>query len=283
MTPPDTATAVPDIAVTMHPGAGDTVLWIHGYTMDARIWAELWHLLPDWRHIGIDLPGHGRSPPLRPGTGLSALARPIASLARQQQARHLVGLSFGGMIALQVAIEDPDAFDTLVLGAPALAGGPQDRRAQACNLELVRLYNAHGPGPWLRDLWMTSPSEIFNGAARHPALWRRLHEIIGEHRWSELADCRMQKLTTHHQTPAELRRITADTLVLVGENDAEAFRRCAELIRRAVPNCRRVHLADTGHLTLLERAGTVRPLLERHFRRAAKGVAGLAKEERLWR
>jgi 2-succinyl-6-hydroxy-2,4-cyclohexadiene-1-carboxylate synthase len=259
-----------DMAAAVRPGEGEAVFWIHGYTMDSRIWGELWDLLPGWHHIGIDLPGHGHSPPLASGLDLSGLARRIGRFALEQQARHLVGLSFGGMIALQVAIEYPDAFATLVLGAPALAGGPQDRHAQVRNIELARLYRARGAGPWLRDLWMTPPPDIFAGAARQPALWQRLHDIIGGHAWTELADSRMQALTTQPQPAAALRRVAADALVLVGEEDAEAFRRCAELIRRAIPRCRRVHLAGTGHLTLLERAATVHALLDAHFRQATR-------------
>jgi pimeloyl-ACP methyl ester carboxylesterase len=30
-------------------GRGPAVLWIHGYTMDSSVWAELWERLPGWR------------------------------------------------------------------------------------------------------------------------------------------------------------------------------------------------------------------------------------------
>jgi 2-succinyl-6-hydroxy-2,4-cyclohexadiene-1-carboxylate synthase len=181
----------------------------------------------------------------------------------------VVGLSFGGMIALQVAIEHPDAFASLVLGAPALGGGPQDQHAQVRNLELSRMYRTLGSGPWLRDLWMTSPPKIFAGASKHPELWHRLRDIVGEHRWSELADSRMRPLTGYHQSLDDMRRVTAATLIVVGDEDAEAFKRSAELIRRGIPKCRRVYLEQTGHLTLLERAATIHSLIDGHFRAAA--------------
>jgi pimeloyl-ACP methyl ester carboxylesterase len=250
------------------PGDGDRILWIHGYSLDSRIWHELWCRLDGWTHIGIDLPGHGHSAPAPPGVDLVPLARVIGRFAKDQNVRHLVGLSFGGMVALQVAIEFPDVFASMVLGAPALGGGPQDRRIQALNLELSRMYHALGHGPWLTDLWLTWPSDIFTGASKQPALWRRLREIAGEHAWTELADRRMQRLTSHRQDATELRRIRAASLVLVGDEDAAAFKRCAELIRRAIPACRRVYLEHTGHLTLLERAATVHSMIDAHLRAA---------------
>jgi 2-succinyl-6-hydroxy-2,4-cyclohexadiene-1-carboxylate synthase len=254
----------------IRPGAGERVLWIHGYSFDSRIWHELWDLLPAWHHLGIDLPGHGQSCPIPPRLGLEGLAKCVGRFAIEQNVRHLVGLSFGGMVALQVAIEYPDAFASLVLGAPALGGGPQDRHAQARNLELSQMYRARGPGPWLRDLWMTSPPDIFEGASKHPALWQRLRKLVGEHRWSELADSRMQALTTRRQAPEDLSKIRAATLVVIGDEDADAFKRCAELIKRAIADCRRVYLENTGHLTLLERAATIHPLLDAHFKESTR-------------
>jgi pimeloyl-ACP methyl ester carboxylesterase len=257
------------LAAMSRPGDGDHVLWIHGYTLDSRIWDELWGFLPNWHHLAIDLPGHGRSPGLPDGMDLHALAKAIGRFAVERKVEHLVGLSFGGMVALQVAIEYPDSFTSLVLGAPALGGGPQDRHAQARNLELSRMYQRQGCGPWLRDLWMTSPPKIFLGASKSPELWWRLHEIVGEHRWTELADARMGLLTGCRQSVDEMRRITAATLVFIGDEDADAFKRSAELIRRAIPHCRRVYLERTGHLTLLEQAENIHALIDDHFRRAA--------------
>jgi pimeloyl-ACP methyl ester carboxylesterase len=255
------------LALREQPGAGEAVLWLHGYTMDSRIWAEAWALLPGPRHLGLDLPGHGGSPPA-PALDLPALGRRVAEVARAEGARHLVGLSFGGMVALQAAIEAPDAFDTLTLGAPALGGGPQDRAVQARNLALGELHRERGPGPWLAELWMRPPSRIFAGAARDPALLARLAAIIAGHAWTELADGSVSRLALHPQA-AELARVAADTLVLIGEEDSEAFRRSAELIRRGVPRCRRVHLPATSHLTLLERAAALPALLDAQFRRPA--------------
>jgi pimeloyl-ACP methyl ester carboxylesterase len=259
-----------DLASSSRPSDGERVLWIHGYTMDSRIWDELWSYLPNWHHVAIDLPGHGRSPPLAAGTDLSDLGRLVGRFAVEQDIQHVVGLSFGGMIALQVTIEYPDAFASLVLGAPALGGGPQDRHAQARNLELMRMYSTRSVGPWLRDLWMTSPPNIFAGASKHPELWHRLRDIVGEHRWSELADSRMRALTSYCQSLNDLRRVTAAALILIGDEDAEAFKRSAELIRRHIPTCRRVYLEQTGHLTLLERAATIHPLIDDHFRAASR-------------
>src|SRR5262245_54097544 len=173
-----TVTLADGIAGRVAPGPGETVLWIHGYTLDSSIWEDLWHRLPNWRHVGLDLPGHGGSAPLQEGEDLPEIANRIGRLAVEQKARHLVGLSFGGMVALQAALQFPTFFVSMVLNSPGLGGGPQDTDAQICYVELATLYRERGYGPWLAERWLRSPPDIFTGAADHPALWTSLREVV---------------------------------------------------------------------------------------------------------
>jgi len=248
-------------------GAG--VLWLHGYTLDSSIWWPLWQALPGWRHIGLDLPGHGASDPIKPLESLPELARRIARFAIGEGVQHIVGLSLGGLIALQVAIEYTESFRSLTVCSPPLGGGPQDPQAATRNLELTRLFRERGAGPWMTELWMKWPPEIFKGAADHPVLWSQLQFLVDQHSWAELADSRMQHLTMYEQQLHELSRIRAATLVLVGENDMAAFKRCAELLRRAIEGCERLYWPGAGHLSLLEAAQSISGTLDAHLRRAS--------------
>ena len=109
------------------PGKLDAVLWIHGYTLNSAAWLPLWEKMPSWHHIGIDLPAHGGSRLIREGESLSSLASTVGRLALGRGVRHIVALSFGTMVATQTAIEYPDSFASVTLGAPALAGKGEPR------------------------------------------------------------------------------------------------------------------------------------------------------------
>ena len=102
-------------------GRGEGVLWLHPYTMDATVFGELWRRLPEWRHLAVDLPGHGASRGLVPGDGLAGLTQELGRFAEEEGVRHVVGLSFGTLVALQLAIAEPAAYASLVLSAPGLA------------------------------------------------------------------------------------------------------------------------------------------------------------------
>jgi 2-succinyl-6-hydroxy-2,4-cyclohexadiene-1-carboxylate synthase len=248
---------------------GQNVLWLHGYTMDGTIWDGLWERLPEWRHLGIDLPGHGGSRSLQEGDDLHSLAEKLGNDALVRGVRHLVGLSFGSLVTLEIAACFPDSFDRIVLAAPTFGGAPIDPAAQRLNQEMIRLFKAKGAGPWMTSLWMTSPTNIFTGAARHPAFWLQLEGLVNRHRWLELAGGQMQRLTALHHNQKRLACIQADVLVLVGEDDMPAFRRAAQILARWLPRCRVHYMAEAGHLCLLEQPDSAARLIAAHLRNEA--------------
>jgi pimeloyl-ACP methyl ester carboxylesterase len=254
-------------------GNGPGVLWVHGYTLDSTVWAPLWSKLPGWRHLGVDLPGHGRSRPLAHDERLSSLGAEIAAIARELGVRHLVGLSFGSMIALQAAIAAPSEFLTLTLAAPAIAGGPVDAAAEVRYVQLGELYREFGAGPHLTRLWMSSPPHIFTGARAHPALWEQLRGLVDQHPWSELASGAMQSLTTSVQESQDLQRIAADVLVLIGEHDMPAFRASAALVHRILPRVAVAEIPGAGHLCLLEEPEVCAARLDEHFATAPDTIS----------
>ncbi|MDI2130075.1 alpha/beta fold hydrolase [Yinghuangia seranimata] len=253
-----------DLHIRTH-GTGPAVLWIHGYTMDSSTWRPLWDLLPGHRHLGVDLPGHGASGPLAYGTTLPALAARLAELADDEDAVRVVALSFGSLAALQLAADHPDSVERLVLAAPTVAGAPPDLHAARRYRELELLYRMTGRSEAMTDLWMTSPPDIFRGTERHPALRAELRTVVNRHRWTELADGAMTFLTAHRHTDTDLGRITARTLVLVGDDDMPQFTANGQRLREVLPDCRLETVPEAGHLPLLERPGDVAPLLAAHL------------------
>jgi 3-oxoadipate enol-lactonase len=246
-------------------GEGPAVIWLHGYTMQSSLWSELWSLLPGWRHVGVDLPGHGGSPPLETGTTLPDLAADIARVATQHESSRMVALSFGTMVALQVAIDHPALIGQLVLAAPALAGGGSEPGADARYIELIRLYREGASGAELVDTWMRSPPDIFEGTQTRPVLRFRLRQTILRHRWTELATGAMAGLTRHPQTTEQLAALRTQLCVLVGDQDMPLTREVSIRLADTAPGAERVVLPGVGHLCLLEDPARAAPLIHQHL------------------
>ena len=246
-------------------GKGNKILWLHGYTLDSTIWQEIWAYLPGFGHIAIDLPGHGQSAPMEAGEDLVKLARRIGQFALDREIRHVVGLSFGATVALQIAIQFPQSFETYVLASPGLGGGPTDRAAQSRNLEIERLFQVRGFGRWIADLWVQSPPDIFTGAQRNRDLWESLFAVIESHKWLELESTTMRGMMNLVQPTHAIGRIESRMLLLVGDSDIPAFKRSAEIILRAARWATRVYVGDCGHLTLLEDPKSCARLIRAHL------------------
>lgn len=98
---------------------GQRILFIHGSPGHATEWEPyLEDRLPSQYRIAVDRPGFGQSQPPDPVPSIAQQARAIAPLLREGAI--VVGYSFGGPVALQLALDCPAQVAGLVLiGCPA--------------------------------------------------------------------------------------------------------------------------------------------------------------------
>jgi pimeloyl-ACP methyl ester carboxylesterase len=202
--------------------------------------------------MALTFPITALPPSMDPRTTLTDLGRVLADAASAHDIRHVVGLSFGTIVALELVMSRPQAFTTLTLGAPALAGGPVDHAVGARFKELMDLYKLRGAGPWMTELWMRCPPITFAYAS--DSLRARLVSVIDRHAWSELARPGTGILSMTRQTQ-DLHRLlhsTAKQLYIIGEHELPAFRRTAEILLKIRPDARFAELPGAGHLCLLQ-------------------------------
>jgi pimeloyl-ACP methyl ester carboxylesterase len=107
-------------------GSGPPLVLLHGVTLSAVVWAQLFKVLTGWRSLALDLPGHGLSDPTvyRPGRVREHARRMIDDvfdvLGIDRGA--VVGHSLGGMFALWYAATGAGRISDLVaVGDPAVA------------------------------------------------------------------------------------------------------------------------------------------------------------------
>jgi pimeloyl-ACP methyl ester carboxylesterase len=261
------------LAGRMSSGRGEGVLWIHGYALDSSSWSELWDLLPDFHHVALDLPGHGQSLPLPWRDDLPMLAGRLATLAREHGVRHLVGLSFGATLALQMAVEAPGAFATLVLGSPLPEQGAEGELFWTRYRELVTMYRMAGHGAHLRGRLMLVEPSPFEGVAGRPDLWRRLWDIVGRHGFWDLRDTALLRFDARRAPDESLRRIESSVLLVSGDQERAEARGHAERLARALPSCRSIQALGAGGHSLLEAPEFVAAAIAAHVRAGAGRMA----------
>ena len=134
---PAPALSAADLEVE-RPGAGPAVLFVHGSVVGAaRTWRHQLPLAERWSLILPNRPGFGASPPL-PRGDFAAEAPLFAELLGE--GAHLVGHSYGAVIALYAAALRPQAVRSLTVSEPGclrVAAGDERVDEQVANGELL--------------------------------------------------------------------------------------------------------------------------------------------------
>ena len=106
-------------------GDGVALVFVHGLGSSMHDWsAQLDHFAPHYRAIALDLRGHGDSDKPAGRYSMRLFAADLAGLLEMIDAApaHIVGLSLGGMVAFELAVNHPQLVRSLVIvnSAPAV-------------------------------------------------------------------------------------------------------------------------------------------------------------------
>lgn len=247
-------------------GTGDAVVFLHGLGGSCISWEpQLSELSARYRCVAWDLPGYGASKPLAEPMTFAALAQAVCDLieALGVERAHLVGISFGGMIAQYVAAFHPQRVRTLALLSSSPAFGldgtkPDDWRAE----RLAPLDAGREPKDFadvvLRSIAGPQISDVAMDGQRAAM------ERISADGLRRSIDC----LITHDSRPF-LKQITALTLCLVGELDEETPPSYASALAEGITGARLEVIPKAGHLLNAEAPDTVSALLAAHFEGAS--------------
>jgi pimeloyl-ACP methyl ester carboxylesterase len=249
------------VAVSMEGSGEEPVALLHCSGSSAAQWRDLAALLvrDGFRVVAPDLYGCGATgawPGRRP-IRIADHARMIAEVIRAQGRQvHLVGHSFGGAVALRVALDFPELLHSLVLVEPVpfhvLRGTEPADRALYAEIRSVAsaifecTLSGHGQKGMAHfvDYWNGE------GAWKHlpDGLQARLTEQIGGIATNFTA------LFADMTSMAEYRGIDVPTLVLRGSESPGPARRVAELVARAVPHAALRTIHGAGHMLPLTHA-----------------------------
>jgi pimeloyl-ACP methyl ester carboxylesterase len=184
----------------------------------------------------------------------AALARGV--LDRLDIARaDVLGLSFGGLVAQQLAYDAPTRVRGLVLASTSCGlGGVPHNPASWCNAMLSGVWSpSGGQGPLRLALrWsQVVQRELGAGWATGPRLGGLAEQIAAASLWSSLA---------------WLPRLTQETLVITGTADALVPAANASILACRMPRAQIHRVHGGGHMCLLDRAAEVGPVVSAFLR-----------------
>ena len=229
-------------------GDGPPLLLVNGIWGEVVAWRRVLPHLDGFRTIAFDAPGIGDTqiPPYP--MSLPALARFALGVldAVGVPRAHVLGISFGGIVAQQIATIAPPRVDRLVL--VSTAAGPLHLAGQPA--ALLRLMN-----PLPTDRAGAAAGRTFGGRIRRdPAVLQRLH--LSPPRSIEAYWHRLSGLTGWWGAPWSIRQ---PALVLTGDDDPIVPPGNSRILASLIPGSRLVVVPGGGHLMLFDSPAEVVP------------------------
>lgn len=262
-------------------GTGPAVLLLHGFTGTGASLDALAHDLREagYRTLAPDLLGHGASD-AAPDPARHDVARQAADLSAILRARAaapaaVIGYSFGGRIALRLALDAPDLVDALVLiGAGAGIADPVERaRRRATDEGLAVSIERDGVAAFV-DRWEALPLFASEEALPAGVRARRREERLAQRPEGLAASLRGAGQGVQEPLQDRLAELRQPTLLVSGSIDTLAVRR-ARAIADAAPLGRTAVLVveGAGHAAHLAAPDVVRAAILAHLTAATVASA----------
>jgi pimeloyl-ACP methyl ester carboxylesterase len=230
-------------------GSGPAIVFIHGHPFSRAMWAGQVEALSDeFRVIAPDLPGYGASPPLAQIMSMRRFADSVLELldALGIARSTVVGLSMGGLVAMELGLAAPERVDGVVLAAttaaPVTDEEAERRRRTAADLD------AHG---MLGHTAEMLPRLFGPAASRDPAVTVPIVQTMLRTSPAGAAAA-LRGRAKRPDYERLLRDLRPPALVVAGDRDAYSTKEVTAQLVAALPEPEVLILQGVGHFPNLE-------------------------------
>jgi pimeloyl-ACP methyl ester carboxylesterase len=252
----------------------ETVVLLHGSASNNALWRHTKSALQSrYRCIAPDLIGYGSSAawPQRAAFGLDAELRAIEPLLRCcADTLHLVGHSYGGVLALYLALADPGRVQSLTLIEPVFFAalkyvGDWSSYFEFCRVrdEFVAALACGDRELAMRrfvDFWMGNGAWVGLPADARASMRKAADKIVLDWQASFAADPGIDRLSA----------LAARTLLVRGSDSPRPMRSLVDALHAIMPGSARTVVEGADHLLPLTHASALTSAILSNLRAGAK-------------
>ena len=228
-------------------GDGPPLVLIQGGNLVQEMWEDqLEEFSKGYRVVTYDVRGFGRSGPWGDPFRACDDLKSLLDFLDIERA-HLVGLSLGGRIAVDFALEYPDRVGALVLVGPGLSGYDWSQSDQSWLEPVIEAVRA-GDSVKAAELWLESP--YMTPAMKNPDLAPRLQKLARAN-----ARIWVNQDSEEPISPPAIERladISAPTLLILGDKDVTDIERITGVLQEGISGSKLERVKESGHMVTLE-------------------------------
>jgi 3-oxoadipate enol-lactonase len=225
-------------------GSGTPVLLVMGATYSSKMWYPVIDpLAQKHRVIWYDNRGTGQSESseVQSIEDMAADACAVLDAAGVDRA-HVYGVSLGGVITIQLALQSPERISALVLGCTGILSSSKPRAPKWLMAALIR-------APWLVKALTGRGS--YGPAAKPEAVARDKAALAEESSTRIGLRAQQDALRGYSVEPVTVATITAPTLVLHGDRDTTVKLAWGEELAATIPGAQLIRYAGCAHNYLI--------------------------------
>ncbi len=233
--------------------APETIIFLHGFTLDRRQWAEQVRFFSDpkntnnrpYRVLALDSRAHGLSDAPESGYSRAHRVKDLLEFADilEIERFHLVGLSMGGTTGIGFALEHPKRLKSLTLVSSAAAGysigkkiSSLDKTAREKGVEAAK------------KRWMRMTLSYYNEDQADIA--ELMTQMVNDHTGAIWLDP-MRGNYPREDDLSRVSQIDMPVLLMCGQAD-KVFHEVGELLHERIKGSQFISYPNVGHMVNLE-------------------------------
>jgi len=223
----------------------ETIIFLHGGGISGWMWDKQIEAFNDYHCIVPDLPEHGKSAEVGPFT-MKGAAEMIINIIQNQAHNgraHLVGISLGAQIIVQILSMVPEVVDHVLISGTLVRSIPHTETFLTLLNYLIKVYEPVKD----TDFFIKANMRTYNMPKSLFSEFKEATHLIKPDSLN-----RILKENMLYKMPEGLENAEAPVLVMAGEKDYKIIKESAKDLLNVLPNSKGAVALKVGHLWNVE-------------------------------